>query len=307
MERDSGAVDRLSGAPSAIPGAAARPAARWRWLGAAALALTLGMPLATARAQNADANGALELVDPHVFRACADPRDLPFSNEAGEGFENKIAALFAKQLGKDLAYTYYPDATGFIRNTLNALHCDVVLGVALGDNMVQPTNPYYRTAYAAAYAKNGPLAGLDSLSDPRLKTAKIGVIGGTPPVTYLAANGLLDHIKSYHLVVDTRFESPSAQMMADLDKGVIDVALVWGPLGGFYARTAHTPIAVQPLVKETGGPKLVYRIAMGVRHSDQHWKRDLNKLIARNRTEIETILRGYGVPLLDENDKPISP
>jgi quinoprotein dehydrogenase-associated probable ABC transporter substrate-binding protein len=283
--------------------------ARWR-RGAVALGLALALGALTqtrARAQDADASGALELVDPHVFRACADPRDLPYSDQAGEGFENKIADLFAKKLGKDLAYTFYPDATGFIRNTLNAQRCDVVMGIALGDDMVQPTNPYYRTAYVAAYAKDGPLAGLNSLSDPRLKSAKIGVIAGTPPVTYLAVNGLLGHIKSYALVVDTRYDSPSAQMMADLDKGVIDVALMWGPLAGFYARKTHTPVAVQPLVKESGGPKLVYRIAMGVRHSDQHWKRNLNKLISQNRAEIVAILRDYGVPLLDENDKPLSP
>src|SRR5580698_1587154 len=96
-----------------------------------------------------DAEGSIELVDPHVFRACADPRDLPYSNEAGEGFENKIADLFAKKLGKGLAYTFYPDATGFIRNTLNARRCDVVLGIAQEDDIVQPTNPYYRTAYVA--------------------------------------------------------------------------------------------------------------------------------------------------------------
>jgi quinoprotein dehydrogenase-associated probable ABC transporter substrate-binding protein len=285
-------------------GGGARQAAARLWLGAA---LALGALTQTTRAQDADVNGALELVDPHVFRACVDPRDLPYSNQAGEGFENKIADLFAKKLGKDLAYTFYPDATGFIRNTLNARRCDVVMGVALGDDMVQPTNPYYRTAYVAAYAKEGPLAGLDSLGDPRLKSAKIGVIAGTPPVTYLAVNGLLGHIKSYALVVDTRYDSPSAEMMADLDKGVIDVALMWGPLAGFYARKAHAPVALQPLVRETGGPKLSYRIAMGVRHSDQHWKRDLNKLISENRAEIETILRGYGVPLLDENDKPLAP
>ena len=126
--------------------------------------------------------------------ACADPRDLPFSNEAGEGFENKIAELFANKLGKSLAYSFYPDATGFIRNTLNARRCDVVLGIAQEADIVQPTNPYYRTAYVAVYAKGGPLAGLDALSDPRLKTAKIGVIAGTPPVTYLAVDGLLGQI-----------------------------------------------------------------------------------------------------------------
>jgi quinoprotein dehydrogenase-associated probable ABC transporter substrate-binding protein len=254
-----------------------------------------------------DAEGSIELVDPHVFRACADPRDLPLSNEAGEGFENKIAELFARKLGKSVAYTFYPDATGFIRNTLNAYHCDVVLGTAQGDDLVQPTNPYYRTGYAAAYHQDGPLKGMDSLSDPRLKTARIGIVAGTPPATYLAMNGLLGQIKSYRLGVDTRYDSPTHDMMDDLDKGEIDVALIWGPFGGYYATKAKTPIAVVPLVKEQGGPRMVYRIVMGVRHSDQNWKRDLNKLISENQGEIQAILRSYGVPLLDENDKPISP
>ena len=271
----------------------------------AALLFALALPGAGARAQNADPD-SLELVDPHVLRACADPRNLPFSNEAGEGFENRIAELFSKKLGKGLAYTFYPGATGFVRNTLNAQRCDVMLGVAIGDDIVQPTNAYYRTAYAAAYAQNGPLAGLDSLSDPRLKTAKIGVIAGTPPATYLAVNGLLGQIKSYALVVDTRYDSPNAQMMDDLDHGVIDVALVWGPIGGYYAGKAKTPLALAPLTKETGGPRMAYRIAMGVRHSDQNWKRDLNKLIQQNRAEIDAILRSYRVPLLDENDQPLA-
>jgi len=278
-----------------------------RLLCAALALLVSALPLTPARAQDADEGGALELIDPHVFRACADPRNLPFSNQAGEGFENKIADLFATKLGKGLAFAFYPGATGFIRNTLNARRCDVVMGIPLGDDLVQPTNPYYRTAYVAAYAKDGPLAGLDSLSDPRLKTAKIGIVAGTPPVTYLAIDGLLGRIKSYALVVDTRFESTTAEMMDDLDKGVIDVALTWGPIAGYYALHAKTPMALQPLVKESGGPKLVYRIAMGVRHSDQNWKRDLNKLISQNRAEIDAILRSYGVPLLDENDKPLAP
>jgi quinoprotein dehydrogenase-associated probable ABC transporter substrate-binding protein len=280
-----------------------------RRLIARALALALALlgagALPQARALDADPD-SLELVDPHVFRACADPRDLPFSNEAGEGFENKIAELFSKKLGKGLAYTFYPGATGFVRNTLNAQRCDVMLGVALGDDIVQPTNAYYRTAYAAAYPQNGPLAGLDTLSDVRLKTARIGVVAGTPPVNYLAVNGLLGQIKSYALVVDTRYESPTAQMMDDLDKGVIDVALVWGPIGGYYESKAKTPLALALLTKETGGPKMAYRIAMGVRHSDQNWKRELNKLIQQNRAEIDVILRSYRVPLLDENDKALA-
>jgi quinoprotein dehydrogenase-associated probable ABC transporter substrate-binding protein len=256
-----------------------------------------------------DAEGSIELVDPHVFRACADPHDLPFSNEAREGFENKIAELFARKLGKSVAYTFYPDATGFIRNTLNAHRCDVVLGIAQGVDIVQPTSPYYRTSYVAAYRTDGPLKGLESLSDPRLKTAKIGVVAGTPPATLLAENALLGQTKSYALVVDTRFDSPTHEMMDDLDRGEIDVALLWGPIAGYYATKAKTPTAVVPLVKDTdtADTQMVYRIVMGVRHSDQNWKRDLNKLIAENESEIQAILHSYGVPLLDENDKPISP
>jgi quinoprotein dehydrogenase-associated probable ABC transporter substrate-binding protein len=257
------------------------------------------------RAQE-DAGGAVELIDPHVFRACADPRNLPFSNEAGEGFENRIAELFAKKLGKSVAYTFYPDATGFIRNTLNAQRCDVVLGIVQGDDMVQPTSPYYRTSYVAAYRKGGPLDGLDSLSDPRLKTAKIGIVARTPPVTFLAANGLLDNIKTYALVVDTRFDSPTREMMDDLDKGDIDVALLWGPIAGYYAQKAKSPTTVVPLLKEQGGPPMVFRIVMGVRHSDQNWKRTLNKLISDNQSDIDAILRSYGVPLLDENNQPLT-
>jgi quinoprotein dehydrogenase-associated probable ABC transporter substrate-binding protein len=257
-------------------------------------------------AQDAQTEDSIELIDPHVFRACADPRNLPFSNEAGEGFENKIAELFARKLGKSVGYTFYPGATGFIRNTLNAHRCDVVLGIAQGDDIVQPTNPYYRTGYVAAYHEDGPLKGLDSLSDPRLKTARIGIVAGTPPATLLAEDGLLGRIKSYALVVDTRFDSPTHEMMDDLDRGEIDVALLWGPIAGYYASKAKTPTAVVPLVKEQGDAPMVYRIVMGVRHSDQNWKRTLNKLISENKAEIQAILQSYGVPLLDESDQPIS-
>jgi len=275
---------------------------------AAALALLalVGAASTAASAQESE-EGSIELVDPHVLRACLDPRNLPFSNEAGEGFENRIAELLARKLGKSLANTFYPGATGFIRNTLNAHRCDVVTGIAQGDDLVQPTNPYYRTAYAAVFRRGGALDGLDTLSDPRLKSAKIGIVAGTPPVTYLATSGLLDKIKSYPLVVDTRFDSSSQAMMRDLEAGEIDVALLWGPIAGYYALKAKTPMTVAPLVKETSGPKLVYRIVMGVRRADQNWKRSLNKAIAESQSEIDAILRSYGVPLLDESDKPLAP
>ena len=203
-----------------------------------------------------DESAAIELVDPNVLRVCADPHDLPFSNEAGEGFENKIAALLAQKLGKSIAYVFYPNSTGFIRNTLNAHRCDVVMEMPQGNDIVQVTNPYYRASYALVAKKGSDLATVDTLEDPRLKGKRIGIVAGTPPATNLAVNGLLPNIKSYALVVDTRYDSPTHQMMDDLDRGDIDVALLWGPIAGYYATKAKTPTAVVPLTKEQGGLKL---------------------------------------------------
>jgi quinoprotein dehydrogenase-associated probable ABC transporter substrate-binding protein len=249
---------------------------------------------------------ALELVDPKVLRVCADPRDLPFSNEAGQGFENAIAELFAEKLGKKLAYAYYPGSIGFVRNTLNAHRCDVIMGMPQGDELTQGTNPYYRTTYALVSKRGSELETIETLEDPRLKGKRIGIIAGTPPATYLAVNGLLSNIKSYPLVVDTRYDAPAAAMMDDLEQGTIDVAILWGPIAGYYGKEAKTPMSVVPLVKETKGPRMIYRIGMGVRHTDQDWKRVLNRLIAENQDAITHILIGYGVPLLDENDQPLT-
>ena len=254
-----------------------------------------------AAAQTGEA-GSIELVDPKVLRVCADPRNLPFSNEAGEGFENKIATLLARTLGKTLAYEYYPGATGFVRNTLNAHRCDVIMGMPQGDNIVQGTNPYYRTSYALVLKQGAGLETIESLEDPRLQGSRIGIIAGTPPATNLAVNGLLENVKSYPLVVDTRFDAPAARMIGDLEGGRIDAAILWGPIAGYLAKHAKIPMKVTPLVKEASGPRMIYRIGMGVRHSDQDWKRLLNTLIAENQAEIIEILASYGVPLLDENN-----
>ena len=271
----------------------------------ASIALVLILPVlliaAHAKAQTGE-EGSIELVDPRVLRVCADPRDLPFSNEAGEGFENKIAALLAQKLGKTLAYEYYPGATGFVRNTLNAHRCDVIMGMPQGDDIVQGTNPYYRTTYALVSKQGSGLEKVDSLEDPLLQSKRIGIVAGTPPATNLAVNGLLGNAKSYPLVVDTRVDSPTSTMMEDLEEGRIDVAILWGPIAGYFAKQAKTPMKVTPLVKETSGPRMIYRIGMGVRHSDQEWKRLLNKLISENQAEISHILAAYGVPLLDENN-----
>src|SRR6266403_1100435 len=165
------------------------------------------------RAQATDgADLSIELVDPKVLRVCADPRNLPFSNEKGEGFENKLGELFAEKLQKKLDYMYFPQATGFVRMTLCAHRCDVIMGFPQGDDIVQSTNPYYRTAYALIFKSGGDLDDISSLADARLKQKRIGVVAGTPPATYLAANGLLTRVKPYALMVDTRIDS-SAQAM----------------------------------------------------------------------------------------------
>lgn len=257
-------------------------------------------------AQGGGLDTGLELIDPKVLRVCADPNNLPFSTDKGEGFENRIAELLAAKLHKTLAYVWYPQATGFVRNTLGAHRCDLIPGFPLGDELVQSTNPYYRTAYALVIRPSSGLDDLDTLADTRLKEKRIGIVAGTPPATYLAVNGMMRNAKPYPLVVDTRIDSSAQAMMRDLATGEIDAGILWGPLAGYYAKQATPPMRVKLLLKESGGPPLTFRIAMGVRPTDQNWKRLLNRLIAENRAEINRLLIGFGVPLLDEQDRPIT-
>ncbi|HEY5130745.1 MAG TPA: substrate-binding domain-containing protein [Bradyrhizobium sp.] len=249
---------------------------------------------------------SIELVDPKVLRVCADPRNLPFSNEKGEGFENKLAELFAEKLQKKLDYVYFPQATGFVRMTLGAHRCDVIMGFPQGDELVQGTNPYYRTAYALVAKTGSGLEDVASLGDERLKGKHLGIVAGTPPATNMAANGLMSNAKPYPLMIDTRIDSSAAAMIQNLTAGVIDAGVLWGPMAGYYAKQSNPPLHVTPLVKETSGPRLAYRIGMGVRPGDQNWKRLLNRLIQENQPAINKILLDYGVPLLDENDRPIT-
>jgi quinoprotein dehydrogenase-associated probable ABC transporter substrate-binding protein len=262
----------------------------------------------TAIAQQAPDNTdlSIELVDPKVLRVCADPRNLPFSNEKGEGFENKLAQLFAEKLGKKLDYMYFPQATGFVRMTLAAHRCDVIMGFPQGDELVQGTNPYYRTSYALIAKPGSGLEDVASLADERLKGKHLGIIAGTPPATNMAANGLMANARPYPLMIDTRVDSSAAAMIKDLAAGEIDAGVLWGPMAGYYAKQSNPPLHVTPLVREKSGPRLIYRIGMGVRSADQNWKRLLNRLIQENQPAINKILLDFGVPLLDENDRPIT-
>ena len=260
-----------------------------------------------ARAQSNDSTDlSIELVDPKVLRVCADPRNLPFSNEKGEGFENKLAELFAEKLQKKLDYMYFPQATGFVRVTLGSHRCDVIMGFPQGDDLAQGTNPYYRTAYALIARQGSGLDDVATLEDERLKGKHIGIVAGTPPATNMAVAGLMANAKPYPLMIDTRVDSSAQAMITDLESGAIDAGILWGPMAGFYAKNASPPLHITPLVKETTGPRLVYRIGMGVRSADQSWKRQLNRLIQENQPAINKILLDFGVPLLDENDRPIS-
>ena len=266
----------------------------------------VGHDRARAQSDNEGLDLSIELVDPKVLRVCADPRNLPFSNEKGEGFENKLAELFAAKLQKTLDYMYFPQATGFVRVTLGAHRCDVIMGFPQGDDLVQGTNPYYRTAYALISKQGSGLEDVTALNDARLKGKHIGIVAGTPPGTNMAANGLMANAKPYPLMIDTRVDSSAQAMVKDLTKGEIDAGVLWGPMAGFYAKKSDPPLHVTPLVNEKTGPQLVYRIGMGVRRADQNWKRLLNRLIQESQPEINKILADYGVPLLDENNQPIT-
>ena len=285
-----------------------RTAARYRLLvNAACCALAIiGAPINAYGQAGGVLQGGLELIDPKVLRVCADPNNLPFSNDKGEGFENKIAELFAAKLGKTLAYTYYPGATGFVRMTLGSYRCDVIMGFPQGGELVQSTNPYYRTAYALVSKVAGALAGVNALDDARLKDKRIGVVAGTPPASYLVADGLITNSKPYPLVVDTRYDSSAQAMVNDINSGEIDAGVLWGPLAGYYASHAASPMKATLLLKEKGGPHLDYRIVMGVRPSDQNWKRQLNQLIADSQPAINKLLLDFGIPIVNESDQFIT-
>src|SRR4030088_2431137 len=180
----------------------------WPTITALCVAAVVMVDRETARAQQAPDNTdlSIELLDPKVLKVCADPRNLPFSNEKGEGFENKLAELFAEKLQKKLDYMYFPQATGFVRMTLGAHRCDVIIGFPQGDELVQGTNPYYRTAYALVAKPGSGLEEIATLGDERLKGKRIGIVAGTPPATNMAVNGLMMNAKPYPLMIDTRVD-----------------------------------------------------------------------------------------------------
>jgi quinoprotein dehydrogenase-associated probable ABC transporter substrate-binding protein len=254
----------------------------------------------TAAAQTSD------LVDRGALKVCADPNNLPFSDEKKEGFENKIAELIGAELGRSVDYAWFPQVIGFVRNTLRAHLCDLVMGTVAGDEIMQTTNPYYFTTYVILYRSDRGLA-IAGLDDPRLETLRLGVVGGTPPSDLLVRHDLMSHTKPYALTVDTRAESPTHEMVQDVADGAIDIGFLWGPIAGYYRKHDLIPLTLVPLKSEPGGPRMSYHIAMGVRANEPEWRRGINTVILKRQAEITAILRDYGVPLLDEQGELTSP
>lgn len=245
-----------------------------------------------------------EIVVLDKLRVCADPGNLPYSNDKREGFENKIAELIAADLGIPLEYTWFPQTVGFVRNTLAVRRCDLIIGVATTNELMQNTNPYYRSGYVVVHRPELQLAE-GRLDDPAFKELRIGVQPRTPVATLLARYGLLMRAKSYPLIVDTRLVKPARDMVLDVAAGEIDAALVWGPLGGYWVKEVAPQLIVTPLAPDPGHERLDYRISMGIRYNEPDWKHQLNDIIAKHKTEFEQILLGYGVPLLDERGQLI--
>jgi quinoprotein dehydrogenase-associated probable ABC transporter substrate-binding protein len=248
----------------------------------------------------------VDLVDRTALRVCSDPANLPFSNDKGEGFENKLAEMVAADLKVPVEYTWFPQAIGFIRQTLFAKRCDVVMGYAQGDELVLNTNHYYRSTYALVLRKGSNLDGVDNLEDPRLRGKRIGIIAGTPPTTAMAQLGLIERAKPYPLMVDRRYESPAERMIEDIQSSDIDAGILWGPIAGYFAPKASGQLKVVPFLKDAAGQRMAYRITFGVRPLEDEWKRQLNGIIAKRQGDIDAILLQFGVPLLDEQSNLIT-
>jgi len=247
-----------------------------------------------------------EIVDRTALKVCADPNNLPFSNEQRQGFENKIAELIGAELGLKVDYAWFPQVTGFVRNTLRAHLCDLVIGTVAGDEIMQTTNPYYFTTYVMFYKGDKGFT-FEGLQDPGLAGLRLGVVAGTPPADLLVRHNLMSHAKPYALSVDTRAESSTHQMVQDVVDGTIDVGFLWGPIAAYYRKRDDLPLIMVPLKDEPGAARMEYHIAMGVRANEPEWRRRVNAAILKRRTEITAILRDYGVPLLNERGELARP
>jgi mxaJ protein len=241
-----------------------------------------------------------------ALRVCADPNNLPFSNAAGEGFENKLAEMMARDAGAELRYTWWAQRRGFVRNTLNAAECDVILGVPASFDRALTTRPYYRSSYVwvSRADRNVPLRSLD---DPVLKRLRIGVqmigddFSNSPPAHALAARGLIRNIAGYSVLGDYTEPNPPARIIDAVARGEVDAAVVWGPLAGFFAKRSEAALTLTPVEPQIDLPFLpfVFDISMAVRHGDTARAAALDAFIERRRSDIDALLEQYAIPRLD--------
>jgi quinoprotein dehydrogenase-associated probable ABC transporter substrate-binding protein len=291
-----------------------------RWALVALLG-ALATTLLSASAQAQDATPPAKAAgDQETLRVCADPNNLPQSNQAGEGYENKIAEALASDLGRRVEYTYFPQRMGFVRNTLRArdqqtqqFKCDVIIGVPKGYELTATTRPYMHSTYALVFRQRPELDGLKTANDllqlppEKLQALKIGVFGRSPGADWLLQNGLIDSAIVYPPQSGDPAENPARIIDTDLSAGKIDVAIVWGPVAGFLINhhAGETPWRAVPFETD---PKIKfdYEIAMGVRFGEKEWKEQLDQWIGANQAKVDQILESYGVPLLDANGKVIT-
>ncbi|HZS04515.1 MAG TPA: substrate-binding domain-containing protein [Blastocatellia bacterium] len=240
------------------------------------------------------------------LRVCADPNNLPFSNQRLEGFENKIAGLLARDLNAEVEYTWWAQRRGFIRNTLKARACDVVMGVPSGFEMAQTTAPYYRSTYVFVYRQDSGLK-VGSFDDPVLHKVKIGVqvIGddgaNAPPAHALSNRGIVGNVRGYTVYGDYAQENPPARIIDAVVNGEIDVAVVWGPLAGYFAHRQPVALELVPVSPQIDPPSLpfTYDISLGVRRGEGAFRQELEAALERRRAEIDRILDEYNVPRIN--------
>ncbi len=256
-----------------------------------------------------------------VLRVCADPDNLPLSNERGEGYENRIAARLAQDLGQRVEYTYFPQRMGFVRNTLRRrdestqqYKCDVIVGVPKGYELTATTQPYMRSTYAIVFRERGDLDTLESPDDllmlPRAQRDKlrIGIFARSPAADWLLRNEMLDQAVSYAQQSGDPHENPAGIIERDLVAGKIDLAIVWGPIAGFLVDRHSGKGAWRAVpFRSSPGIKFDYEISMGVRFGEKEWKDTLDAWIASHRPEIHTILASYRIPLIDDQGNLIEP
>jgi mxaJ protein len=238
-----------------------------------------------------------------TLRVCADPNNLPFSNARGDGFENRLAEMIAADTGSRVSYTWWAQRRGFIRNTLNAAECDVVIGVPTRLENVETTRPYYRSTYVFIAPRRRHL-GLTSFDDPRLRRLRIGVqmvgddFANTPPAQALSARGVVQNVVGYSVVGDYSQPNPPARIVEAVARGDIDAAVVWGPLAGYFAARQPIPLDLTPVSPQADSPNrpFVFDMSMAVRRGDDARRKALDSFIVRHRGAIDRLLDGYGVP-----------